>query len=112
MVILWPYGHQWQVGDGGNMIHEKDMSTTRPEFFRCLGGALANLEHEIAGDHIVVHEGSKSIEMTLAPLPPRVLSITVQMERWLLRMEFIGYSKGQSDDFLKQFDRAFHRGGG
>ncbi len=94
------------------MIHEKDMSTTRPEFFRCLDVALDGLEHEVDGNHIVVRDGSKSIDLLLSPLPPRILSVTVHMERWLLRMEFVGYSEIQRDGFLKQFDRAFHRGGG
>ncbi len=94
------------------MIHEKDLATSRPEFFRNLGIALRGMEHNIDGDHITVGKGGKTIAMHLTPLPHRVLSPLLKLERWKLTIEFTGYTDAKRDEFLAVFDQAFRRGGG
>ncbi|NNE23291.1 MAG: hypothetical protein HKN11_11855 [Rhizobiales bacterium] len=94
------------------MIHEKDLATSRPEFFRNLAVALNGMAHEINGDHITVGSGATTIDMRLAPLPPRVLSPLLKLERWKLTMEFNGHTDKSRDEFLAVFDQAFRRGGG
>ena len=95
-----------------DMIIEKDMSTTRPEFFRSLAIVLADHPHEINGNHIIVTGDNRQINLDLSPLPARVLSVSWHMEHWLLKMQFIGYTSTERDEFLKTFDRVFQRGGG
>lgn len=94
------------------MIHEKDLATSRPEFFRNLAIALRGMDHEINGDRITVGKGAKTIAMHLTALPPRVLSPLLKLERWHLTMEFHGYTDKTRDQFLAIFDQAFRRGGG
>ena len=94
------------------MIHEKDLATSRTEFFRNLAVALRGLDHKIDGDHITVGSGNKKIDLKLSPLPHRQLSPLLKLERWHLSMEFTGYSEKARDDFLARFDLAFQRGGG
>lgn len=94
------------------MIHEKDLATSRPEFFRNLGVALKGMDHKIDGDRITVGTGARTIEMHLSPLPPRVLSPLLKLERWNLTMQFNGHTDQARDEFLAVFDQAFRRGGG
>lgn len=94
------------------MIHEKDLATSRPEFFRNLAIALKGMDHEINGGHITVGKGTKTIAMQLTPLPPRVLSPLLKLERWNLTMQFNGHTNETRDEFLAIFDQAFRRGGG
>ena len=94
------------------MIHEKDLATSRPEFFRNLAIALQGMAHEIDGDHITVGTGAETIAMHLTPLPPRVLSPLLKLERWKLTMQFNGHTDTSRDEFLAVFDQAFRRGGG
>lgn len=94
------------------MLHEKDLATSRPEFFRNLAIALKGMEHQINGDHIAVGTGEKTIAMHLTPLPPRILSPLLKLERWNLTMQFSGYTDKTRNEFLAVFDQAFRRGGG
>ncbi len=94
------------------MMLEKDLATSRPEFFRNLAVALRGLAHEIDGNHIVVGSGDRRIDLELSPLPPRVLSPLTSMERWKLMIPFTGYTDEDRDRFMARFDQAFRRGGG
>ena len=94
------------------MIVEKDLATSRKEFFRNLDVALHGMEHRIDGDHIIVAEGAQRIDLTLSPLPPRQLSPLLKLERWHLTISFSGQDAGQREAFLNRFDLAFQRGGG
>ncbi len=94
------------------MRHEKDLATSRPEFFRNLAVALRGLDYTVDGDHITVNSGEGKIKMIISPLPERVLSQLLKVERWQLVMEFTGFSEKAHDEFLAGFDLAFRRGGG
>ncbi len=94
------------------MIVEKDLATSRAEFFRNLAVALKAMPHTVNGDSITAGEGEKTIELTLSPLPPRTLSPLLKMERWKLKIEFKNYTQQDQQSFLTKFDRAFQRGGG
>ena len=94
------------------MIVEKDLATSRPEFFRNLAVALKGIPHSIDGDRIAVGEGKQRIDMQLSPLPHRRLSPLLKLERWKLTMHFIDYGQEERDSFLNRFDHAFRRGGG
>lgn len=94
------------------MRHEKDLATSKPEFYRNLGIAMRGKDYTASGDRITVGEEGHKVEMQLSSLPPRVLSGLLRVERWKLEMEFTGYSQDQYDAFLTSFDQAFRRGGG
>ena len=94
------------------MILEKDLATSRSEFFRNLGVALRGMDHKIDGDLITVGKGKKRIDLQLSPLPHRQLSPLLKLERWKLTLEFTGYSDTQREEFMNRFDLAFQRGGG
>ena len=88
------------------------MTTTKAEFFRILDLALSGTGYVVEGNNITLSDGDKKLEMTLSPLPNRQLSQTLSMERWLLTMNFSGYTRAGFDSFMKSFDRTFQRGGG
>lgn len=88
------------------------MATSRPEFFRSLDVALKGMDYTVNGDHIVVEDGEKRIDVRLSPLPPRVLSTLLKMERWKVSLEFAGYGGSEAEAFIARFDQAFQRGGG
>ena len=94
------------------MIHEKDMATSRAEFFRNLDVALRGMDYAVDGDLVTVEDGGKRIDVQLSPLPPRVLSALIKLERWKVSFEFAGFGEGEAEAFIARFDRAFQRGGG
>ncbi len=94
------------------MIHEKDLATSRSEFFRNLKAALRGHDYKIDGDHIVVAGRDRRVDITLSPLPARVLSPLLKLERWKVTLTFTGYPRDAYDAFLASFDKAFQRGGG
>ena len=49
--------------------------------------------------------------ITVSPLPPRRLGL-VEIQRSRVTLAFHGLDAGERDGFLRQFDRAFQRGGG
>ncbi|MCP4934155.1 MAG: hypothetical protein GY927_08105 [bacterium] len=91
---------------------EMDMTTTRPEFFRCLEVALRGMPWKINGDHIIAGEEGKKIDLKLSPLPARQLSQLLALERWKLVIEFGHHSEEERSAFMTKFKQAFHRGGG
>ena len=77
-----------------------DMTTTRPEFDRCLEVALRGMTATIDGAHISVDDHGKKVELKLSPLPPRELSQTLKLERWQLIVQFGDQSSGERQKFM------------
>ena len=93
-------------------IQVKDMTTTRREFFRNLKVAMRGIPYLIDGDHITAGKPDEIVNLDLTPLPPRNIGPTVSFERWQLTITFTTQSNAQRAQFMRTFDRAFHRGGG
>ncbi len=94
------------------MMVEKDMTTSRGEFFRNLAAALRGIDYQVDGDMIVAAEPGRRIDISLSPLPARILSPLLRLERWKVTLAFTGYSRDDHDAFMAKFDQAFQRGGG
>ena len=88
------------------------MATTRREFLRNLDNALAGMDYTVDGDRISTEANGRMVEITLAPLPARVLSPLLKLERWKVTIEFEGYNAAGEQAFMDRFDQVFQRGGG
>ena len=90
----------------------KDMAVTRESFFRGLPAAMIGRDYETSG--LVVTSGTpeERIEITLKPLPARVLGGLMKIERSEVTLVFRGISESAREEFLDRFDRAYQRGGG
>ncbi|HHI82956.1 MAG TPA: hypothetical protein ENJ99_07355 [Rhizobiales bacterium] len=95
-----------------NLTHEKDMTTTRREFYRNLAVALRGQDYETRNDVTTIGSGEQNIKIAISPLPPRTLSPLMALERWQVKFDFHGYTDDEKSAFLAHFDKAFQRGGG
>ena len=96
------------------MIHEveKDMTTTRREFYRNLATVLHDLDHTTTGDETTITSNGKTITIAIHRLPARALSPLMKLERWQVKIRFDSHTEQQRKTFLARFDKAFQRGGG
>lgn len=91
--------------------HVKDMATTWDDFLRLLPVALGGWTYRVDGRDIVVGSPDRGATITVDALPPRRLG-PVPIPRSRVVLAFRGLTAGEQEAFLRQFDRAFQRGGG
>jgi len=91
--------------------HVKDMAATWDDVARLLPVALSGWPYSIDGTAIDVGTPDHGATITVSPLPPRQLGL-VKILRSRVALSFRGLSAAEQDAFLRQFDRAFQRGGG
>ena len=89
----------------------KDMAATWGDIVRLLPVALSGWSYEIEGAAVAVGTSDRGGVITVSPLPPRRLGL-VEIQRSRVTLAFHGLDAGERDGFLRQFDRAFQRGGG
>lgn len=89
----------------------KDMATTWEEFLRLLPVALAGWPYRIEGLAVEVGARARGATIAVDPLPPRQFG-PVAIPRSRVVLTFRGLNQDERDAFLRQFDRAFQRGGG
>ena len=89
----------------------KDMAATRGDIRRLLPIALRGWPYEVEGTTVEVGSPDRGATITVGPLPPRQFGL-VQIPRSQVTLAFRGLDAGEQDAFLRQFDRAFQRGGG
>jgi hypothetical protein len=89
----------------------KDMAATWDDFLRLLPIALRGWSYEIDGTTVEVGSPDRGVTITVDPLPPRQFGL-VQIPRSRVVLAFHGLAADEQDSWLRQFDRAFHRGGG
>ena len=87
------------------------MSISLKEFFRLLPFALKNHEYEINHRNIVVHLNSAVIIITVEELNERKIA-SLSLPVLKLAFTFANLNHEQKQSFLKQFSRAYQRGGG
>ncbi|MGI9413917.1 MAG: hypothetical protein ACR2PM_09615 [Hyphomicrobiales bacterium] len=94
------------------MDYVKDMALSKREFFRSLKIAMDGADYTVDGDAVQAGTKDQGITISLEPLPERVLSALVKLERWRVTISISGYDEQAETAFMTRFDRAFQRGGG
>lgn len=93
-----------------NEIVQREMTTTQPDFRRWLAFAFPQGVREHEGVLRVTEVGA-AMEITLMPLPPRVIA-ALRLPRVAVRIRFTDGTPQQWQDMLARLDRALQRGGG
>ena len=93
-------------------IYEKDMATSRSEFFRNLAIALEGMDYVVEGDRVRVDGEERQVGIVLSALPARVLSPLLKLERWKVTIVLDGFPAAAEQAFMARFDQVFQRGGG
>lgn len=88
----------------------RDMATTEREFRNGLVFAFPEGVTERDGAFHVAYAGA-AMEITLAPLPPRVIAL-LRLPRLDVRIRFTAGTPEQRSAMLTRMDRAMQRGGG
>jgi len=88
----------------------RDMATTEREFRSGLAFAFPEGVTERGGTFHVAYAGA-AMEITLAPLPPRVIAL-LRLPRLEVRIRFAAGTTEQQQAMLARMDRAMQRGGG
>jgi hypothetical protein len=91
--------------------HVKDMATTWDDFVRLLPVALAGWPYRIKNAGVDIGSADRGASIAVEALPPRQFG-PVPIPRSRVVLTFHGMTAAESDAFLRQFDRAFQRGGG
>ena len=91
--------------------HVKDMAATWDDILRLLPIALRGWPYEVDDAEVEVGSAERGVTITVSVLPPRQFG-SVQIPRSRVALAFRGLDAGEQDTFLRQFDRAFQRGGG
>jgi len=93
------------------IVHEKEMSITRADFLRILGGAFDAAATRPDGDRIVVEQGNGRLVITLDAAGERRIGL-IALPVMHVRLELQGYGPDEAAAVLAAFDRSFQRGGG
>ena len=87
------------------------MAITHQEFFRLLPAAVKHLTYKISGNNIHIGEGSRTVSIELeAESSRKIASLSLPVTK--LSIRFAGYTDQDTDAFLRQFERAYQKGGG
>lgn len=87
------------------------MSITESEFFRILPYALEGQAFTARQDEVEVFVDAGVIRITLEPQSPRTIS-SLSMPALKVSIDFGILPDTAAQEFVQQFNRAFHRGGG
>ncbi|WP_126444587.1 hypothetical protein [Sulfuricystis multivorans] len=88
----------------------REMATTAQEFRRVLDFAFPDAVSE-RDERLCVAAAGAKMEITLAPLPPRVIA-KLSLPRLMVRIRFTAGSFEACQALLARMDRAMQRGGG
>jgi hypothetical protein len=87
------------------------MSMTESDFFRILPFALNDRAFNICQDGVEICVDAEIIRISLIPQPPRTIA-ALSLPALKVSINFGILSDNAAEGFIRQFDRAFHRGGG
>jgi len=93
------------------VVQEKEMSITRADFLRILGGAFDKAATRIDGERITIDEGRGRLVITLTAAGGRRIGL-IALPVMHVRLELHGYDAEEAESVLAHFDRSFQRGGG
>lgn len=101
------------MSDGHDAIVEREMGCSAAEFARTLPSAMR--DWEVGGGpvewRVSATDGAPVARISIASAPARsigALSLPVLM----VHLDLSGTPEGLAAEFLRRFDRGFHRGGG
>lgn len=89
----------------------REMAITHSEFFRLLPAAVKHLTYKITGNVIDIREGTRTVSIELGDESSRKIS-SLSLPVTKLNISFTGFSEKDTEAFLRQFDRAYQKGGG
>jgi len=90
----------------------KNMGITHAEFIRLLPRAVKSHHFWVHDTKVRVEGGhGKHIDIELGPEQMRQIAL-MRIATTDVTITFNGYSEAERNDFLGNFDRAYHRGGG
>jgi len=88
-----------------------EMTTTLEEFRRRLPAAVGDVPFVEEGAVFVHREDGRSWRIGLEPLP-HLRAGAMQLERYRVDFQFVGYAEREIEDFMARFEMHFRRGGG
>jgi hypothetical protein len=87
------------------------MSMTESDFFRILPYALEGREFSIGQDGVEIRVDAEIIRISLIPQSPRTIA-GLSMPVLKVGIDFGNLPDSAAQAFMRQFNLAFHRGGG
>jgi hypothetical protein len=87
------------------------MSITESDFFRILPYALDGRSFSICEDGVEICVDEEIIRISLIPQPPRTIA-ALSLPALKVSIDFGNLPDNAAQEFIRQFDLAFHRGGG
>jgi len=89
----------------------RSMSLTESDFFRILPYALQGREFSICQDGVEICIDAEIIRISMIPQSPRTIA-GLSMPVLKVSIDFGKLPDTSARQFMRQFDLAFHRGGG
>lgn len=90
----------------------KDMALTESSFFRGLPAAMGVIPYKVEGPVVTAGADGRQVEVSIKPLPSRILGGLMKIERSEVTLLFKGFEEGERKAFMANFDRAYQRAGG
>ncbi len=95
----------------GDVVIEKEMGITHREFFRNIPRALGTDDYVKETGRVILASAGKSLEILISEQSERRIALfTLPVTH--VTLTFKGYDEGDVTTTMKNFDRAFQRGGG
>jgi hypothetical protein len=88
-----------------------EMGTTHRAFFRTLVNAVEGRPYTVTGQHILIKDGDRTIEVDLSDEWRRHIA-TISMPVTNVTWRFIGHTQAEAEAIKGRFDIFFRRGGG
>lgn len=91
----------------------RDMGYSVTEFLRILPRAAHDYCLSIVGFEVSITqpEAHQELKLTITPLPDRQLAM-MRLPHVQVHFEFMGFDEAQREQFMNNFDKSYHRGGG
>lgn len=87
------------------------MSMTESDFFRVLPSAMKGQAFTVIQGEVETIVDAEAIRITLVPQLPRTIA-ALSLPALKVSIDFGILSDSAAQEFIRQFDQAFHRGGG
>ncbi len=89
----------------------REMAISRNDLFRIMSLAFADTDYSIDHDRIILNEMGRTLEIEYVVMKDRCLG-SLSLPMMQLQLQFTDHTNSQIEQFIRKFDRSFHRGGG